>query len=69
VIAATATAHLWHAGAGIPGALLDSLEPVVVPAKVRFKSLVGEAELSTAVDSFTSRTGLFATGANAHDAR
>ena len=35
VIAATATAHLWRAGAGIPGALLDSLEPVAVPAKVR----------------------------------
>jgi hypothetical protein len=66
VIAATAAAHPRPAGAGIPGALLDSLEPVAVPAGVRFKSLVGEAELPTAVDSFTSRTGLFTTGANAH---
>jgi hypothetical protein len=35
VIAAAAMAHPRHAGAGIPGALLDSLEPVAVPAKVR----------------------------------
>jgi hypothetical protein len=37
------------------------------PPRYGFKSFVSEAELPTAVDSFTSRTGLFTTGANAHD--
>ena len=58
---------LWHAGAGIPGALLDFLEPVAVPAKIRFKSFLAEAELLTAVDNLTSWTGLITTGVNAHD--